>query len=113
MLGVRPHVLRYWETEFRGLKPAKSASGQRLYRQQDLLLLYRIRHLLYEERFTIEGARAKLKEAPTGTPSPAAPRPARDRRAGLLKLKEAVEDLLDFVDRHPGPGAKPGERGGG
>ena len=60
LLGVEPYVLRYWETEFPGLSPKKSGTGHRLYRRKDVELLLRIKHLLREKRFTIEGARQSL-----------------------------------------------------
>src|SRR5881275_3685276 len=60
LLGVEPYVLRYWETEFSVLSPKKSGTGHRLYRRKDVELLLRIKHLLYEKRFTIEGARQTL-----------------------------------------------------
>jgi DNA-binding transcriptional MerR regulator len=60
LLGVEPYVLRYWETEFPSLAPKKSGTGHRLYRRKDVELLLRIKHLLYEKRFTIEGARQSL-----------------------------------------------------
>src|SRR5580704_80325 len=60
LLGVEPYVLRYWETEFPILSPKKSGTGHRLYRRKDVELLLRIKHLLYEKRFTIEGARQSL-----------------------------------------------------
>ena len=63
LLGVEPYVLRYWETEFRTLSPKKSGTGHRLYRRKDVELLLRIKHLLYEKRFTIEGARQALEAA--------------------------------------------------
>jgi DNA-binding transcriptional MerR regulator len=59
---VKPHVLRYWESEFSSIRPHKSRAGQRLYRQKDVEAVLAIRHLLYEQRFTIEGARAHLAE---------------------------------------------------
>lgn len=62
MLGVEPYVLRYWETEFPSLSPKKSGTGHRLYRRKDVELLLRIKHLLYEKRFTIDGARQFLHE---------------------------------------------------
>ena len=62
MLGVEPYVLRYWETEFPTLSPKKSGTGHRLYRRKDVELLLRIKHLLYEKRFTIGGARQFLQE---------------------------------------------------
>src|SRR5215470_16846869 len=62
LLGVEPYVLRYWETEFPSLSPKKSGTGHRLYRRKDVELLLRIKHLLYEKRFTIDGARQYLQD---------------------------------------------------
>jgi DNA-binding transcriptional MerR regulator len=62
LIGVKPYVLRYWESEFPDIKPSKSKSGQRLYKRRDVELLLRIKELLYEERFTINGARKRLKD---------------------------------------------------
>ena len=61
MTGLKPYVLRYWETEFPELSPAKDQSDQRRYRQGDIDVVLAIRKLLYEERYTIEGARRRLK----------------------------------------------------
>ncbi len=61
LLGVKPHVLRYWETEFPQIRPYKSKTGQRLYRRCDVEALLKIQKLLYEERFTIAGARQALR----------------------------------------------------
>lgn len=71
LLGVEPYVLRYWEGEFPSLSPKKSGTGHRLYRRKDVELLLRIKHLLYEKRFTIEGARQWLHSE---TRKPQAPR---------------------------------------
>ncbi len=62
MTALDAHVLRYWETEFRELSPRKNRGGKRLYRDSDIKLLLQIKDLLYERRFTIEGARKSLKE---------------------------------------------------
>ena len=62
LVGVRPYVLRYWESEFPDIKPSKFKSGQRLYKRRDVETLVRIKQLLYEERFTIDGAKKKVKE---------------------------------------------------
>lgn len=62
LVGVKPYVLRYWESEFSDIKPSKSKSGQRLYKRRDVEMLLRIKELLYEERFTINGARKRLKD---------------------------------------------------
>jgi DNA-binding transcriptional MerR regulator len=60
IVGVEAYVLRYWESEFKGLSPRKSSSGQRMFRRKDVELLLRIKHLLYDKKFTIEGARKEL-----------------------------------------------------
>jgi DNA-binding transcriptional MerR regulator len=64
--GVEAHVLRYWETEFARLNPVKNRAGQRIYRQADLELIETIKHLLYDEGYTIAGANARLMEAGSG-----------------------------------------------
>ena len=66
LLKVEPYVLRYWESEFPKLSPKKSGTGHRLYRRKDVELLLRIKHLLYEKRFTIEGARQSLHNESKG-----------------------------------------------
>lgn len=76
--GVKPSVLRFWETEFPQLHPKKSGTNQRLYRRKDVETVLTIKHLLWEKRFTIEGARAALseqrqarrQERPSGAPTP-------------------------------------------
>jgi DNA-binding transcriptional MerR regulator len=62
IVGVEAYVLRYWESEFKGLSPRKSSSGQRMFRRRDVELLLQIKHLLYDKKFTIEGARMVLQE---------------------------------------------------
>ena len=63
--GIKTHVLRYWETEFKAIRPNKSRSNQRLYRRQDVDLILHLKDLLYNQGFTIAGARKKLREKPT------------------------------------------------
>lgn len=60
--GIKPHVLRYWESEFKMIKPHKGSSLQRLYRKKDLELILKIKKLLYEEGFTIAGAKKKIRD---------------------------------------------------
>src|SRR5512136_3352803 len=60
--GLKPHVLRYWESEFKVIKPHKGGSLQRLYRRKDLDLILKIKRLLYEEGFTIAGAKKKIRD---------------------------------------------------
>jgi DNA-binding transcriptional MerR regulator len=62
IVGVEPHVLRYWETEFRSVRPQKSAKGQRVYSRRDVETLLKVKELLYAHRFTIAGARRKLRD---------------------------------------------------
>lgn len=66
--GIKPYVLRYWETEFNGLGPKKSGTNQRQYRRKDVELVLEIKRLLYEKRFTIEGARKHLGQRSKGLP---------------------------------------------
>ena len=65
--GVKPYVLRYWESEFRWMAPQKSRSKQRLYRKRDIDMILLIKKLLYEQRFTLAGARKKLRDIGVGT----------------------------------------------
>jgi DNA-binding transcriptional MerR regulator len=97
--GVESHVLRFWESEFGRLRPAKTRSGQRVYSRRDVSLVLRIRDLLYEEGFTILGARRQLQRGRYNqrdqTP-PAEAVPARTR-AVLARVRKEVEDLLRLV----------------
>ena len=68
MTGLKPHVLRYWETEFKVIRPHKAGSLQRLYRRKDLDLILKIKKLLYEEGFTIAGAKKKIRDLERGDP---------------------------------------------
>ncbi|MGA2134044.1 MAG: MerR family transcriptional regulator [Bryobacteraceae bacterium] len=78
LLGVEPYVLRYWETEFPSLAPKKSGTGHRLYRRKDVELLLKIKHLLYEKRYTIEGARQTLQSEAKGGKAKGPERQQRD-----------------------------------
>jgi DNA-binding transcriptional MerR regulator len=97
LCAVKPYVLRYWETEFRSIRPQKTRSRQRLYRRKDLELLLRIRHLLYDERFTIEGARTRLRELGNDEAAAPVPTPEIDRELAK-KLKQGLIDLIRIVD---------------
>ena len=99
LCAVKPYVLRYWETEFKSLRLQKTTSQQRLYRRKDVELLLKIRHLLYEERFTIEGARARLRElghdegnAPPVPPPTVDIEMLKKLKQGLVELSRMVED---------------------
>jgi DNA-binding transcriptional MerR regulator len=73
LAGIKPYVLRFWESEFSGLGPKKSGTGHRLYRRKDVELVLEIKRLLYEKRFTIEGARKVLESKPKREPVKQAP----------------------------------------
>src|SRR3978361_2135256 len=62
LTGLKPHVLRYWESQFRFLSPAKNRSGNRVYQRREIELIVLVKHLLYTEKYTIEGARQKVDE---------------------------------------------------
>jgi DNA-binding transcriptional MerR regulator len=91
LTNVKPHVLRYWETEFKALKPKKNRAGNRTYRAGDIKIIQTIKQLLYEEGYTIAGAKKKILQAkanPRGRSS------KRDKRAAAV---EAIrKDLLDM-----------------
>src|SRR5246127_772545 len=95
LLGVEAYVLRYWETEFAVLSPKKSGTGHRLYRRKDVELLLRIKHLLYEKRFTIEGARQSLHSEGR------APKARASKQRELFSedpLPESRRELADILE---------------
>ena len=106
---VEPHVLRFWETEFPVLRPAKTPSGQRLYSDADVRTVLTIKRLLYEAGFTIAGARKQLESLPgdgaetTAAPSaaPAAPSQAESHisREQLLRVRDELARLLTLLSR--------------
>ena len=62
LVGLKPHVLRYWETQFQLLNPSKNRSGNRVYQRKEIKLVMLVKHLLYDEKYTVDGARAKLDQ---------------------------------------------------
>ena len=98
LLAVEPYVLRYWETEFPVLSPKKSGTGHRLYRRKDVELLLRIKHLLYEKRFTIEGARQALQAA-ARTPKPRVKSAQRELFSSdpLPEIRRELADILSLL----------------
>ena len=107
LCGVKPHVLRYWEQEFTQLKPVKRRGNRRYYQHHEVLLIRRIRELLYEEGFTISGARNRLDNAATGDerhelraarPAAAGSAPATGGSAAdVAALKRELRELLDSL----------------
>jgi DNA-binding transcriptional MerR regulator len=96
LLGVEPYVIRYWETEFSVLSPKKSGTGHRLYRRKDVELLLRIKHLLYEKRFTIEGARQSL-QAEAKAPKPKVIKRIQQELFSDDPLPEIRKELADIL----------------
>ena len=101
LCGVKPHVLRYWEQEFTQLKPVKRRGNRRYYQHHEVLLIRRIRELLYEEGFTISGARNRLDH--TFTEGDKHEAGGRGRGAGqgldLAGVKRELRELLDSLQR--------------
>ncbi len=106
LTGVKPYVLRYWETEFRHLRPRKSKSGQRLYRKSDIELILRIKELLWARKFTIAGARTELNRPRTSPAASAPASPAEQAAAVDPKLTQKIDELtvttkeLEEQNRH-------------
>lgn len=102
VVGVKPYVLRYWESEFAVLRPEKTASGHRLYRRRDVEILLDIKRLLYDEKFTISGAKKRLRESNKegDTPPPSTDRADQNPVAETDRQRDVLvsirKDLLDL-----------------
>jgi len=96
LCGVKPYVLRYWEQEFTQLKPMKRRGNRRYYQHHEVLLIRRIRELLYEQGFTISGARNRLSDA--AVPRDADAGSAIDEPDEVIDMAEALEDPAPPVD---------------
>ena len=101
LAGIKAYVLRFWESEFRTLGPKKSGTGHRLYRRKDVEQVLEIKRLLYEQRFTIEGARKYLENKGRTETTPAVS--ARSPKAKAAKLPKGQGGLFD----NPGPDLAP------
>jgi len=93
---LEPHVLRYWESQFRSLRPTKNRSGNRVFRRKEIDLIFLIKYLLYEKQFTIEGARLELgrlneRSVPEENP------PSNDHY--LFGIKKELTELRNILDR--------------
>lgn len=107
LVGVKPHVLRYWETQFKVLHPRKNKAGNRMYRKQDLKLVMLIKELLYEKGFTISGAKKKLSTEKEAVRDQLEMKfESVDRAARLLEvqreLRLLVRDLKGSLDSGEG-----------
>jgi DNA-binding transcriptional MerR regulator len=97
LAGIKPYVLRFWETEFSTLGPKKSGKGHRLYRRKDVELVLEIKRLLYEKRYTIEGARkfldARSRDGSSKSPRAVAEKPRRSQGDLFVDLTPALENI--------------------
>lgn len=100
IVGVEPHVLRYWETEFRSIRPEKSRKGQRIYSRRDVETLLKVKELLYAHGYTIAGAKRKLRGDGVEPLDDADPtlREARALRTGLEALRDDIAQALAEFD---------------
>jgi len=98
LVGVEPHVLRYWETEFRSIRPQKSRKGQRIYSRRDVDRLLKVKDLLYTHGFTIAGARRRLRETGMEPLTQGEAVVAERTRAALVDLRRDVEGMLTEID---------------
>jgi len=98
LAGIKPYVLRFWETEFPALMPKKSGTGHRLYRRKDVEAVLEIKRLLYEKRFTIEGARKFLQARAKPLAAPEAARKAKRSQPALF-TEDAFAGRLDEMRR--------------
>ena len=108
---TQPYVLRYWESEFPALAPAKNSSGQRIYRRRDIETVLRIKQLLYDEGFTIAGAKKRLESELQGRVDTPQPTPAGNGggtgggdgasgRDALKEVREGLREILTLLERN-------------
>ena len=100
LTDLKPHVLRYWESQFRFLNPAKNRSGNRVYKSREVELIMLVKHLLYTEKYTIEGARQRIDHyRRTGELRSA----ARKVLAGeaVTELRASLQEVMDILDGKP------------
>jgi len=101
LTGLKPHVLRYWESQFRFLSPAKNRSGNRVYQRREIELITLVKHLLYTEKFTIDGARQKVDDhRRKGELRPAA-REALDRQT-IDSIEHELREVLRLLGGESG-----------
>jgi DNA-binding transcriptional MerR regulator len=97
LCGVKPHVLRYWEQEFTQLKPVKRRGNRRYYQHHEVLLIRRIRELLYEQGFTISGARNRLEETAAATHTRGSARAVEGQPGNLGSLRQEIKRVIDIL----------------
>lgn len=107
LAGLKPYVLRYWETEFSNLSPSKNRAGNRVYTEKDIEIILEIKRLLYQDKFTIEGARQYFNNTPSSNESgPEPPNKAgiiREKeivKRALLDIQESLHELIELIRKH-------------
>ena len=90
--GVPPSVLRFWENEFPRIKPRRTDSGQRVYRRREVEMILTIKHLLYDQKFTIKGARQHLKSKSASPPAP-----APSKKDWVREVKDELQRIRDLL----------------
>ena len=98
IVGVETHVLRYWETEFRTIRPEKSRRGQRVYSRKDVERLLKVKELLYSQGYTIAGARRQMREPGTVLPGEVERKQNENLRSALIDLKAEVMSEIESLD---------------
>jgi DNA-binding transcriptional MerR regulator len=107
LTDLKPHVLRYWESQFRFLNPAKNRSGNRVYKSREVELIMLVKHLLYTEKYTIEGARQRIEHYRRTGELRGAARSAMERET-LRELRETIEEIVMILDgKVPPPRPEP------
>jgi DNA-binding transcriptional MerR regulator len=96
LVGLKPHVLRYWEGQFAPLKPSKNRAGNRVYQRKEIRLILLVKRLLYDERYTIEGARQKLEDLRKGGEYEAEMRQTLDR-ATVDELRAELREIQELL----------------
>ncbi len=99
LADVAPHVIRYWESEFKQISPKRASSNQRLYKRDDVELILRIKTLLHGRGYTIAGARRYLEEGRDSDPEPVKPAAVGDAKVKLQKLKTELQRLQNLLQK--------------
>lgn len=94
---LEPHVLRFWESEFHEINPKKDGGNQRLYRRKDVETIFKIKRLLYEEKFTIAGAKVKLREESSPAQREMASPEEREIKEGFKAIKKSLTEIRNIL----------------
>lgn len=97
LTGLKPHVLRYWESQFKFLSPAKNRSGNRVYQRKEVELIMLVKHLLYSEKYTIDGARQKIEDHRKAGELRAVARAALDSQT-VGSIEQDLREILALLD---------------